>query len=114
MTILNVFLITTIVCFIVDLSGIVDTIKSLIAKILSRKTQLDIPSEAIVISPFDCSLCMSWWINIFYLIFVNEFTLFNILVVAIFSWFSSNISGFLNWIKEMLTYLENKMYKWIS
>lgn len=109
--ILNLLFITIICCYIIDISGVVDSIKSLIAKILSSKYKVHIDSSAISLKPIDCSLCTSFWCCLIYLIFTNHFTIPYILIASICSFLSKNITGFLNLISEFLVYLENKLYK---
>lgn len=52
--VLNYFVITLAVCFIVDYSGFVPALKPKINKILHRE-------EGVILKPFDCSLCMTFW-----------------------------------------------------
>lgn len=106
-TIVNLLLTTLLVCYIIDLSGFINSIKKfIINKILNIKAN----PEDISLKPFDCSLCMSWWCGLIYLLIVKDFTLFNIFILSLFSYFSSNLAGILSWIKELFTTIENKLY----
>jgi len=106
-TFLNLLLITTIVCFIVDLSGFVNSIK----RLFLRKMKINADPSTLNWKPFDCSLCMSWWLGLIYLIIFNQFTLLNLMIVSLLSFFSSNISGFLLLIKDFLATIETKISK---
>lgn len=102
-TLLDVVFIQIIVCYIIDLSGVIQSIEEGLSKWLKVK--------CVIPRPFSCSLCSGWWINIIYLIAVHQFTLPYIVFVAILSFFSKNISGFLRWIQESLVKIEDILYK---
>lgn len=91
--ILELLLITTIICFIIDISGIIESIEWWLSKWL--KVNCKIPK------PFSCSLCMSFWIGIIW-ISIFEFTLFNLLFVCLFAALSEEITGFIKIIKYLL------------
>lgn len=100
---LNVVFIQIIVCFIIDLSGAIQSLET----VLSKWTKV----RCVIPKPFSCSLCSGWWINLIYLIAVHQFTLPYIVFVALVSFFSKNISGFLRWIQELLVKIEDLLYK---
>ena len=102
-TLLDVVFIQIIVCYIIDLSGFVQSVETVLSKWLKVK--------CVIPRPFSCSLCSGWWINIIYLIAVHQFTLPYIVFVAIISFFSKNISGFLRWIQESLVKIEDVLYR---
>lgn len=64
---LELIMLTVVVVFVVDVSGFLDTIKIWLSKWLDKKVSS--------LKPFDCSLCMTWWVGIVYALFQNEFTL---------------------------------------
>lgn len=98
--ILELLLITTIICFIIDISGIIESIEWWLSKWL--KVPCKIPK------PFSCSLCMSFWIGIIW-ISIFEFTLFNLLFVCLFAMMSEEITQILSTIK----YLIHRLIDWI-
>lgn len=98
--ILELLLITTIICFIIDISGIIESIEWWLSKWL--KVNCKIPK------PFSCSLCMSFWIGIIW-ISIFEFTLFNLLFVCLFAMMSEEITQILSTIK----YLIHRLIDWI-
>ena len=91
--ILELLLITTIICFIIDISGIIESIEWWLSKWL--KVNCKIPK------PFSCSLCMTFWIGLIW-ISIFEFTLFNLLFVCLFAALSEDITGFIKIIKYLL------------
>ena len=100
---LDVVFIQIIVCYIIDLSGFIQSIEEGLSKLLKFK--------CVIPKPFSCSLCSGWWINLVYLIITHNFTLPYVVFVAIISFFSKNISGFLRWIQELLVKIEDLLYK---
>lgn len=112
----DLFCLSIIVCFIIDVSGFInDGIKPLIAKIINMNSNIKINPESINIpKPFSCSLCMTFWIGLIYLLCTSNFTIPYIAVVVFFSLISSNISGFLICIKDILSTIEGLFQKLIQ
>lgn len=82
MSIINLILIQWIVVFIVDISGVMDNIKSLIMKILTKGK---IDSNNYRLKPIDCSLCSTFWIGLIYLLCTSQFTIPYIALVCLLS-----------------------------
>ena len=100
---LDVIFIQIIVCFIIDLSGFIQSME----EGLSKWTKV----RCVIPKPFSCSLCSGWWINLIYLIITHNFTLPYVVFVALVSFFSKNISGILRWIQELFVKIEDLLYK---
>ena len=100
---LDVIFIQIIVCFIIDLSGFIQSMEEGLSKWFRFR--------CVIPKPFSCSLCSGWWINLIYLIITHHFTLPYVVFVALVSFFSKNISGFLRWIQEALVKIESLLYK---
>ena len=100
---LDVIFIQIIVCFIIDLSGFIQSMEEGLSKWFKFR--------CVIPKPFSCSLCSGWWINLIYLIITHHFTLPYVVFVALVSFFSKNISGFLRWIQEALVKIECILYK---
>lgn len=114
MTIINLILITIIVCFIVDCSGVMTDIRKFVAKQIFKYTKVKVDYAELKLKPIGCSLCSTWWIGLIYLIFVGKFTIPYIAFVAFLSLISSNISGFLMVIKDYLAAFEMWLQKQIE
>lgn len=104
---INLLVITAIVCFIVDISGFVDSIKRGIWRVIMGK---DKQYQEFNLKPFDCSLCCSFWVGLIYLLCVGQFNVLMIGYVCLLSLLSSNITGLLiivregiNWVLSMLS-----------
>lgn len=113
-TILNLFLITLVVCFIVDCSGIMTDIRKLVANIIYKKTKIKVDYNELKLKPIGCSLCMTWWTGIIYLLCIGEFTIVNFTFVALLALVSSNISGLLLALKDYLAAFEMWLQKIIK
>ena len=103
---LNLLLIAACVTLIVDISGIVDSIKYLIGKKLNIKNYLEIK-----LKPFDCSFCMNFWVGLIY-ICICEFTLLNLFYILILSCFTSVIKDLILSIKDICIKILN-MTQWL-
>lgn len=100
--IVNLLLITLIIVFIIDLSGIIDSIETVLSKFLNGKARVP--------KPFSCSLCMTWWVGLIYLLCIHQFTLIWISIVALFAFLTPVFSAILVWIRETLIWVVDKAY----
>ena len=103
--VLNIILIQIIVCFIIDLSGIIQSMETGLSRLFKFKCSIP--------KPFSCALCLGWWINIIYIIIIHQFTLPYLVAVAMTAFFAKNISGFIRWVSELLVKIECLLYKLI-
>ncbi len=93
----NLLLLAVVVVFIVDISGIVDTIKGALSRWLHVKVGR--------IRPFDCSLCMVWWCGLVYLVIAHRFTLGPVAFVAMLAACSVQIGAFIQLLRALLQWL---------
>ena len=112
--IINLILISIIVCFIVDCSGVMTDIRKFVAKQIFKYTKVKVDYNDLKLKPVGCSRCMNWWSGLIYLLFVGKFTIPYIAFVAFLSLISSNISGLLNTIKDYLAVFEMWLQKQIQ
>lgn len=103
--ILDLFLITIIICFIIDISGIIESIEWWLSKWL--KVNCKIPK------PFSCSLCMTFWMGLIW-ISIFDFTLLNFVYVCLFATLSENISNFIIIIKQLVTKVQDTIVLWLQ
>lgn len=113
MILINLILIALIVCFIVDVSGIIDEIRKLVANIILKYTKIKVDYKDLALKPIGCSLCSTWWCGLIYLIIIGKFTIPYIAFVAFLSMIASNISGLLLTIKDYLAAFEMWLQKLI-
>lgn len=112
-TLLNLFLLSTIICFIIDISGFFTFVKKFVASRIEGKYK-NLKYEDIKIPFVTCSLCTVWWTGIIYLLCIREFTIINFAFVAFLALVSSNISGLLLTFKDYLATFENWLQKLIK
>lgn len=101
--IIDLLLITLIIVFIIDISGVIDSMEEMLSKWLKGKVKIP--------KPFSCSLCSAWWIGLIYLICLKEFTLVNISIVALFAILTPVFSTFMVLVRETLIWAIEKAYK---
>ena len=106
-TILTLILIQIITVNLIDLSGIVDTIKHFLWKKYVKTGDY----HNLNLKPFSCSYCMNHHIAVIYLLIIGKFTFINYTVVLILSLLTPITGDLLLWLKDTLTWLINKMYK---
>lgn len=102
---LDLLLIAAITIFIVDLSGFTESWKSAMKRILKAK-------DLKPIRPFDCSLCMTWWVCIIFSICTGTFSLPVLAYIAALSFLSLPFGHVMIFIREGIMTLLNKMMTW--
>ena len=100
---LELFIISLLVCFVVDFSGFIEEMEGII------KRRLQMPFFHIG-KPLSCSLCMTWWIGLFYLLVMDKFTILNIGYVAALAGASSIFTSMMFVLKDMC----DKIIEWLS
>ena len=108
MTILTLLLIATIWTFILDLCGFAQTIDKLFYRIFYKGRAWRDDAR---FKPFDCSLCMSWWTGLIYLILTHSFTALNIAILLCFAWLTPLIKDLFTLIKDIIIKLVDLIYK---
>lgn len=98
---LDLLLLTTIVVYVVDLSGFTQSWKGALSKWLKVK--------AVSFKPFDCSLCMTWWSCIVYALCTGAFSLPCLAYIAALSFLAFPIGQILIFMREGLLSLINKL-----
>ena len=107
MVILNLFIISIIWVLILDLSGFARTIDKLFYKIFYPKRPF---REDAHFKPFDCSLCMTWWSSLIYLIVIHSLTIPNIAIALTFAWGTTIEKDIFILIKDMVIKLIDTLY----
>lgn len=97
----ELLLISSIVVYIVDLSGFTDSWKNWLWKHFKTNTRS--------MKPFDCSQCMTWWVGLIYLWLSGRFTLPYIAIVGGLAYLSYTIGQVFIFIKEGLDWLIDKL-----
>ncbi len=101
-------MLTVLICFIVDLSGFIDTVKKVLFRAqFGKEVSYD---DNFQIKPLDCSLCATWWVCLFYIVICGQFSIQWIFACALLSFFSGVISEVLLLIREFLSTLIDKVH----
>lgn len=107
---IELLFISLIIVFICDLSGATnDILYPLVRKLLKLNKNANIR-----IKPFDCSLCMTFWSGLIYLLITHTFTLPHIAYVCLLAYLTPHLKGILLYMKEVLIFIENKLYNIIN
>lgn len=107
MVILNLFIISIIWVLILDLSGFALTIDKTLYKIFYPKRPF---REDAHFKPFDCSLCLTFWTSLIYLIVIHSLTLPNIAFSLLFAWLTTTEKDIFIMVKDMVTKLIDLLY----
>lgn len=99
---MNLLILTSIIVFIIDLSGLIETIEKKLSKWLKIKSHIP--------KPWSCSLCLSWWCGLIYLIIIHQFTIPMIGYVAFLSFMTNPIYNLLLFIRDLCNGIINKLY----
>ena len=99
---IDIFIITLMVVFVIDLSGFIEEMEKILAKWM-KAYKVHIPK------PFSCSLCSTWWIGLIYLIFSGHFTIPFIGYVALMAFLTPVWYSMLLGVKELLLRIMNKI-----
>lgn len=94
---LNLFLLTLICVYIIDVARFPDSIKSGLSILLGYKV--------VHLKPLDCSLCASFWVGLLYLLITAQCNILNIAILLTFSVLTTNIADFIFNIKDLITRL---------
>ena len=57
--------------------------------------------KPIQLKPFNCSVCMSFWTNLTYIIVTNQFSILMVLYILTLSWGTPIISSILTLVKNL-------------
>lgn len=93
--ILNLFIINFVIVYIIDYSGILLDLSKFLYTISGREWKYQTIKK-----PFGCSICMTWWISLIYLLFNIGF-IYSIGLAAIFAILSVLINKMIGKVLEL-------------
>ena len=100
----DLLLVAAVTIYIVDLSGFTDAWRSALAR------RMHIPESNLrPLKPFDCSLCMTWWVCLGYALIKGELSLPVIAYSALLSFLSVPIGQAMIFIREWLSWITDKL-----
>lgn len=87
--------------FVIDQSGFIGEIEDLLSRWLGVRARIP--------KPFSCSLCMSWWSSLIYVLIAAP-SLPNVMLCALFAWLTPVFQGIMTLIREsVLTLIERNI-----
>ena len=104
--VVDILLLAAIIVFVVDLSGFTQTWKKWLGKWLGVQIG-DVP-------PFDCSLCLTFWAGLIYLIVEGDFSIPALAYLALVSYCTVLMGEILTAIRELLSALVRWLWKLID
>lgn len=104
---LNLFIISVIWTLILDLSGFGKTIDKFLYRIFYKGRAF---REDAHFKPFDCSLCMTFWSGLLYLILTHSLTITYIMFLLIFAWATTIEKDIFLLVKDLITKLVDIIY----
>lgn len=84
MVYVNLIALSAVIAYITEVSGIIDNLKYALGRWLGVTVSR--------LKPLDCSLCMTWWCGLIYIICVGECSVINIAFIALLSALAHNIA----------------------
>lgn len=103
MILIDLLLISIILVFIIDLSGFTQSVQHGLKRFL--KTNKDI-----VIKPFMCSLCMTFWTGIIYALIMHSFTIPILAFITLLAFMTPVIRDILKLIQDFIIAIINGIY----
>ena len=102
MNYIDLFELTVIVVIIVDISGFIDSIKSLIGKVLHINN--------VSLKPLDCSFCLNFWVSLGYLVITNQLSITAVMVALLLSTMTPIIKDAIYLIRDLIGKIISKAY----
>ena len=105
--ILNLFIISVIWTLILDLCGFGKTVDKLFYRIIYKGRAWRDDAH---FPPFDCSLCMTFWTGLFYLILTHSFTIPYLMFLLTFAWATTIEKDIFLLVKDLITKIVDIIY----
>lgn len=103
---LNYIYITVAISFIIDYAGVIETFKRFIHRMVNGKIEY----IHFRLKPFDCALCMAFWITLIYSIYAGNGLILSIAIASLCGYSTTFISDALKLTYELFNKLLSKFY----
>lgn len=103
---LTLLYIAIILTWIIDVSGIIDSLEKGLSKWLKCKV--------IIPKPFSCSLCSTWWVSLIYLLFTGNLSLIYVVYITVLCTLTPIITDLFVLLRETLNYIIGKGFDKIN
>lgn len=101
-TYIDLLLVALVTIYIVDISGFTESWRAALAKRLKISAMKPL-------RPFDCGLCMTWWVCLIYALCVGRLNLWTVAYSALLSHLSIPLGQTLIFIREWITWVIDKL-----
>lgn len=101
----EILLIALIVVYVIDISGFTDSWTSFVSGLLTHGKK----KEPFTLKPFTCSLCMSLWTSLIWIICTGQVTLFTVAFCFLMSYMAPTFKDILLNIQDAFAFLNNKI-----
>ena len=109
---INLFILTCIIVFIIDLSGFVD---EMVKRVYYKYIKVgDYHTLIPKLKPLSCATCLNFWVGTIYILATGTFTIPLFAYVCMLSFFSITIGDILVMIKDVINKIINLIYKLID
>ena len=95
MVYVNLLALSAVIAYITEVSGIIDSLKYALGKWLGVTVSR--------LKPLDCSLCMTWWCGLIYIICAGECSIINLAYVALLSVLVRNIAEIITLLSDSIS-----------
>lgn len=108
---INILLIGLIVILILDVANFRHTIKQIVAWGLSKYLKISIKPESLKFNP--CSLCISWWLSLLYIIIIGKLSFFLVFYALFIACLTpvllNGVYLIIDTLNAIIIYLSNKI-----
>lgn len=98
MTYINILLIGLILVFVLDVSGFYQEITSIVSGWMTNGKI----KKPIMVKPFCCSLCMTFWTSLVYVIVLNQFSVPMLAYICLISYLTPVFNDIMVLVRELL------------
>ena len=102
----DLFLIQFIIVNLIDLSGFIQELETMLGKWLHIRAKIP--------KPFSCSYCLTWWVGLIYLIATGNFTLPYIAILLTFSYLTECTRELIYLFNDIIIKILQIIHKLIS
>ena len=106
--ILDLFLISFIWVMILDVSGFMTQFKGFLGRIFKMSPVL---AQNLSLKPIDCSLCMTWWTGLIYLLITHNLSLFYVAITLVFAILTQSTKDLIFLVQDLITWLFTRISK---
>lgn len=109
---LMLFIIWFVTCYVVSISGVMDSVKRFIYKWLTGRRLKDVNEFSL--KPLDCNICMSFWMILFASWIIGSGFWIGLLYACIASLLAPVFTSFIETIRDILGKWVNKLIDYVE